>query len=132
MMETRLLCFVLVFCVALLATPGCRSTGQVEIDETANGGDVVLNAGDTLVLRLESNPTTGYGWEIAEVDETILREAYHEYEAESSDLVGSGGHEIWRFQTQSSGSTTLLLEYKRPWEEGVEPEKTFSVHVVVR
>ncbi|NIN66503.1 MAG: peptidase inhibitor I42 [Anaerolineae bacterium] len=131
-MRTTFLCCVLLASAVLLATPGCRSTGRVEIDEADNGGEVVLNVGDTFLLSLESNPTTGYGWEIAEIDQGILREASHEYEAESSDLVGSGGHEIWRFDALAAGSTTLQLEYRRPWEEGVEPEKTFSVQVVVR
>jgi inhibitor of cysteine peptidase len=104
----------------------------VEIDEAENLGEVVLSAGDTLLLSLESNPTTGYAWEIAEIDQSILREASHEYEAEASGLVGSGGHEIWRFDALAAGRTTLQLEYRRPWEEGVEPEKTFCVRVVVR
>lgn len=132
MMRTTFLCFVLLMSAVLLASPGCRSTGRVEIDEADNGVDVVLNGGDSLLLSLESNPTAGYGWEIAEIDQSILREASHEYEAESSDLVGSGGREIWRFDALAAGSTTLQLEYRRPWEEGVEPEKTFSVQVVVR
>ena len=132
MMRTTFLCFVLLVSAVLLATPGCRSTGRVEIDEADNRGEVVLNVGDTLLLSLESNPTTGYGWEIAEIDQSILREASHEYEVESSDLVGSGGREIWRFDALAAGSTTLQLKYTRPWEEGVEPEKIFSVQVVVR
>lgn len=131
-MTKRFLCLVPSICVVLLAAPGCRSTGQVEIDDTDSGGEVVLNVGDTLLLSLESNPTTGYGWDITEIDQTILQETQHEYEAESPSLVGSGGREMWRFQAQGSGSAALRLEYKRPWEEGVEPEKMFSVQVVVR
>ena len=131
-MRTTFLCLVLLVSAVLLASPGCRSTGRVEIDEADNQGEVVLNVGDTLLLSLESNPTTGYGWQIAQIDQSILREAGHEYEAESSDLVGSGGREIWRFDALAAGSTTLQLEYTRSWEEGVEPEKTFSIRVVVR
>jgi inhibitor of cysteine peptidase len=132
MVRTTFLCLVLLVSAVLLASPGCRSTGRVEIDEADNRGEVVLNVGDTLLLSLESNPTTGYGWQISEIDQRMLREASHEYEAEASGLVGSGGREIWRFGALAAGRTTLQLEYRRPWEEGVEPEKTFSVQVVVR
>ena len=47
-------------------------------------------------------------------------------------LVGAGGWEIFRFKALSTGQTSLKLVYHRPWEEGVEPLKTFSLQVVVR
>lgn len=104
----------------------------MKIGDTDDGRQVALEVGQTLVLSLDSNPTTGYQWEITELDEGILKQTGHEYEADQPVLVGSGGKEVWRFQAQSSGSTTLSLGYRRSWEEGVEPIQTFSVEVVVR
>lgn len=118
--------------VALFAAAGCGSGGEVKIGDTDNGGQVALEVGQTLVLSLESNPTTGYQWQIAELDEAILKQTDYEYEADQPVLVGSGGKEVWRFQAQSSGSTTLSLGYKRSWEEGVEPIQAFTVEVLVR
>ena len=103
----------------------------MKISAEDNGGQVTLEVGQTLVLTLASNPTTGYEWEIAEIDEAILKETHHEYKADWPVLIGSGGKEIWRFQAQSSGSTTLSLEYRRSWEKA-EPIETFGVEVVVR
>jgi len=118
--------------VVLFAAAGCRSSGRVEIADTDNGSQVGLEVGETLGLSLESNPTTGYRWEVSELDQSILVETYHEYEADSPAITGSGGREIWRFQAQRPGSTTLRLEYRRPWEEDVEPFQTFNVEGVVR
>lgn len=118
--------------VALFAAAGCGSGGEVKIGDTDDGGQVPLEVGQTLVLSLDSNPTTGYQWEITELDEAILKQTGHEYEADQPVLIGSGGKEVWRFQAQSPGSTTLSLGYRRSWEEGVEPIQTFSVEVVVR
>ncbi len=104
----------------------------MKIDDTDNGSQVVLEVGQTLVLSLDSNPTTGYQWQIVELDEAILEQTDYDYEADQPALAGSGGKEVWRFQARSSGSTTLSLGYRRSWEEGVEPIQTFSVEVVVR
>lgn len=130
--KMRVSCLPLLAGVLLFAGAGCRSSGQTEIVGADNGSQVALQVGKTLALSLESNPTTGYGWEIAELDQSILSETYHEYEADSPALPGSGGREIWRFKALRSGSMTLRLEYRRPWEEGVEPIEVFSVQVVVQ
>ena len=118
--------------VALFAAAGCGSGGEVKIGDTDNASQVPLEVGQTLVLSLDSNPTTGYQWEITELDEAILKQTGHEYEADQPVLIGSGGKEVWRFQAQSSGSTTLSLGYKRSWEERIEPIQTYSVEVAVR
>ena len=44
--------------------------GQVNIDASYNGQEVTIDAGKILVLILESNPTTGFSWELSEpIDE---------------------------------------------------------------
>ena len=35
-----------------------------------NGQTITIKTGDQLVLSLESNPTTGFDWELLEVDES--------------------------------------------------------------
>jgi len=109
---------------------------EVNVDEGDADSQVELEQGQVLVVTLESNPTTGYGWEVAENQESIL-EQIGEAEFKQSDtggppLVGAGGWEIFRFKAISAGQMTLQLVYRRPWEEGVEPLKTFSLQVVVR
>ena len=109
---------------------------EVHVDENDDGSQVELEQGRILVVTLESNPTTGYRWEVAENQESIL-EQMGEAEFKQSDtggppLVGAGGWEIFRFKAISVGQTSLKLVYHRPWEEGVEPVKTFSLQVVVR
>ncbi len=46
-------------------------------------------------------------------------------------LVGAGGRESFDFKAVHPGQTTLKLIYRRPWEEGVEPLRTFALHVAV-
>ena len=108
---------------------------EINIDEDDDGSQVELEQGQVLVVTLESNPTTGYGWEVIETQESIL-EQMGEAEFKPSDegeppTVGAGGWEIFRFKAISAGQMTIQLVYRRSWEEGVEPINTFSIEVVV-
>ena len=100
-----------------------------------NGEQVQLASGQVLEVTLESNPTTGYSWEVSDVDGTVLSQVgeaeFREAPKESEEMVGVGGTETLRFSS-AAGETTLTLVYHRPWEEDVDPLETFTVEVVVR
>jgi inhibitor of cysteine peptidase len=125
---------LLTLLMALTMATGC-SPQQREVKATVddNGHEMQLKKGQTLVVTLEGNPTTGYSWEAAEpLDEQVLRQVGEaEFKAES-DLVGAGGVQILRFEAVNAGQTTLKLVYHRPWEKDVEPLETYSIQVVVR
>jgi len=85
----------------------------------ANGpaGEVMLRVGDTYEVSLESNPTTGYRWEVGfEFDDRLLELVEQSYEPDSS-LVGGGGHETFIFQALGPGRVEFGLIYKRPSED---------------
>jgi inhibitor of cysteine peptidase len=108
------------------------SRSEVYLDREEDGSRVELSAGQVLAISLESNPTTGYRWEVAEADDGILRQVGEAEFQPQSDLIGAPGVEILRFEAAATGQTTLDLVYHRPWEKGVEPLETFSVEVTVR
>ena len=101
-----------------------------------NGGQVDLKVGGTLVVKLESNPTTGYSWEVGAIDPSIIKgmgdAEYAKSDTGETPLVGSGGAETWRFQAVNEGQTSLEMVYRRPWEQDVNPEKTFSLSINVQ
>lgn len=110
--------------------------GEVLLDAGDDGTQLALDVGQVLVVTLASNPTTGYSWQVAEGLGPVLVQvgevAYREAPQEGTPLVGAGGTETFRFEAQGAGQTRLVLEYRRPWEETVEPEETFAVDVVAR
>jgi inhibitor of cysteine peptidase len=116
--------------------PAEGPAGEVVLRAEDDGGEVALAVGQTLVVTLASNPTTGYGWQVAEGPGPVLAQVgeavYQEAPQEGTPLVGVGGTETFRFEGKDAGQTTLRLEYRRPWEEGVDPVETFTVAVVVR
>jgi predicted secreted protein/N-acetylneuraminic acid mutarotase len=111
------------------------SAETVEVNEDNDGGLIELELGKLLVVTLESNPSTGYRWELLEDNESILKQfgqaEFKSPETSEPPMVGAGGWEIFRFKAVSAGQMTLELVYHRSWED-VEPLKTFSIQVVVR
>ena len=108
---------------------------EVHVDASYSGETVTLAVGDSLIVTLESNASTGYEWSLADnSDESVLQEAGHEYvapEPTGTPVVGAGGEEVWTFTALSAGTSTISMEYVRPWEEDTEPADTFTLTVVV-
>ena len=77
-------------------------------------------------ITLESNPTTGYSWTV-DFDSHFLTQENAGYVGSRPGLVGSGGQQIFTFMPIRIGKTTLSAVYKRPWENIVADEKTFSI-----
>src|SRR5258705_455600 len=64
------------------------------ITESDANGAVVLNAGQELVVRLSSNPTTGYRWTLAtDADAVLALAATPKYQRDrvAEGMVGTGG-----------------------------------------
>ena len=67
------------------------------------------------LLRLPSNPSTGYSWFLPECPPQ-LKYLGSRTEALPADApCGRGTYEEWSFT--ASGSCTLVMQYKRPWED---------------
>jgi predicted secreted protein len=98
-------------------------------------GRVTVVLGQVFTVTLESNPSTGYRWEWVDHQDSIVEQMgeaqFKPRETGDPPLVGAGGWESSDFKAVHQGQMTLKLVYRRPWEEGVEPLKTFSLHVTV-
>ena len=125
--------FIVVVLLTTIIAAGCGPTGEVRLDMADNGRQIEVEVDQTLVISLESNPTTGFSWELIEFEDPILQSMGEaEFQpSESNEVVGAGGTEIFRFKTVGKGQTTLTLVYRRPWEEGVDPIETFRLNVTV-
>lgn len=129
-MKAKLILVISMLVMSSLALSGCGPPGEVVLADGDDGREITLQRGQPLVIRLEGNPTTGYTWEVAEVDASVLRQVGEaEFESES-DLPGSGGMQTLRFEAVDTGETTLLLVYHRPFETE-DPLETFSLDVTV-
>ncbi len=122
---------LLLMAMVLAAISGCSSSTAVALEAKDNGRQIELQKGQTLVINLEGNPSTGYTWEPVDLEGAIVRQVGEtEFHAES-DLVGAPGTQTLRFEALKAGQMDLRLVYHRPWETGVEPLQTFTVHLTV-
>ncbi len=101
--------------------------------------DAVMNAavGKELTVTLGSNPTTGFGWsEYPDIsDETIVEQTSHMYvgkDYETPPPPGTSGEEVWTFKALKKGTTSIYLEYSRPWVEEEIGEWTVTITVNIR
>ena len=125
--------FVVVLMNACAPVEPGESVEGGEIDESNNGGRFELVMGEILAVRLPSNPSTGYGWEIDELDESILQqmgEADFESSVPDDPPPGTGGWSIFRFEAIGEGESELRLIYHRPWTDD-PPDSIYTVQVVV-
>ena len=125
--------FLTAFLVLIVSVSACSSGANGRSLTAENAGQTFeMNVGEPFSVELEGNPSTGYTWEVADMDTAVLKQVGEtEFETES-DLVGASGVLILRFEAIGSGETELNLVYHRPWEEDVPPEETFEVSVVVK
>lgn len=135
MRRERYVCLsgLLTVLVLALMVNACSQSGgaTVTLGAQDNGRTLELSNGDTLIVGLEGNPTTGFSWEVEAVDDAVLApQGDADYTASETGLVGSGGIFAFTFKAARKGQTQLQLVYHRSWEE-TAPADTFDVKVVV-
>jgi len=92
------------------------------------GDSIAVKAGDTFVIALTANPTTGYSWSAAANPNARYDSSK---QVTGSTLPGAGGTQQLTFTATASGSSTLVLSYSRPFEPGVPPVQTESFPLTV-
>ena len=87
-----------------------------------------------ITVVLCSNPTTGFQWsELAEIgDVLVVEQVDHEFTPPAAGTAGASGKDTWTFKSLKKGTTTISMEYSRPWEGGEKAEWTYVLTVVVK
>lgn len=96
----------------------------------ASNATASASAGGSFSVALDSNPTTGYSWQVKRIDGSMARLVLDEYMPASSSALGAGGKQVLTFQALKQGTTTIELQYVRPWEPD-NPVRTYSINVIV-
>ena len=123
----------LVGLVSLSACATAPSAKQVSVDATYSGKQVQTTVGDTVVVTLDSNPSTGFKWELAKLSDTdVLKMADNKYEGPDKAMPGAGGKEVWIFKALAPGTSAVRMEYSRPWAGGEKAVQVFDLTVAVK
>ena len=113
--------------VCLLALTACNTFNEMDA-----GNTVTAEFNHNFDVQLDSNPTTGYQWQLARHDAKFVQMVGTPQFTPKSVRIGGSGVETFTFKALAKGKTTLDFEYLRPWEKGVAPAKTYSITVQIK
>lgn len=90
---------------------------------------IITSQQPVFIIKLKSNPTTGYSWFLRDYCSKIIVPVKHRFEAsQDKKLVGAPGFELWEFHVKPDGfvvpqQTQIRFVYTRPWESGGEAKQ---------
>lgn len=117
-----------VFATAVLMVACSAGTA---LDGDDSGSEVRVASGNTIEVTLESNASTGYRWVIAEGSPEFLTLVEAGYEEPDTDRVGAPGEQVFVFSANDGGAGILRLEYVRPFDDPIIPERVVEFIVIV-
>ena len=104
-------------------------SGAVDATEADAGAEFALVTGDTLVVRMPANPTTGYDWRVVSTNDTLLPAAGDPVNAISSDLIGAGGVYTFRFLAKAAGEAAVQIGEFAPGAD--DPDQTLDFNATI-
>jgi inhibitor of cysteine peptidase len=110
-----------------------KAVPTVVLSERDSGTDIDLTSNALLIVKLNSNPSTGYSWTVTGDPSPLkLQKTSFRKNTNKSGIMGASGTATFQLSANSSGIATLTLVYRRSWEYNMPPMKTFTVRVNVR
>lgn len=98
----------------------------VTITQMQNQSTVHVARGTLFNISLQSNPSTGYSWNLGPFDSYILRQqGQPRFESYARGVPGAMGNQIFSFRARNFGGTTVRFAYSGPMG-GVPPAQTFT------
>lgn len=134
-MKTPKFVLLLMLMLTGMVMTGCGKADEVYLTADQLNGIFAMNKGETLVIELPANPSTGYAWEVENLDTTIFEQIGDiEFVQESKEepVVGAPETQIIRLKAVASGQTTLNIIYHRSFEPAVPPLETKWLDVDVK
>ena len=116
---------LIILAVILITFTSCSSSANAS---TQDASPANLGSGQVMLLRFETNPSTGFDWDFVALtgDEYGIIELNNQaYESSGNgELMGAGGYSTYRFIAKKKGPQRLTFTYERSWEGG---EKAYDV-----
>jgi inhibitor of cysteine peptidase len=90
---------------------------------------IQARVGEEFVITLQSNPSTGYRWMLADSLDPMLRLQAQTYVPQQPVRPGSGGHQRLTFTALAAGETTIRLRYQRHVQRSAPRRAEFRVRI---
>ena len=107
-------------------------TFEIGATSESHATSMTASAGQNFTVTLDSNPSTGYQWEVSSIaNNELVRLISSEFVESDSGLIGAPGKQTLTFQALKEGKTTVVLGYVRPWEKE-NPVDTYIIQLTIR
>jgi inhibitor of cysteine peptidase len=108
----------------------CGAAPDPPADATTTA--ISASVGVPFSITLDSNPTTGYSWDLTtQLDADVVDLLHHSYQRDGGPRPGAGGTEIWTFDPLCAGFTTIVLRYRRPWEPNDPSDRQVAYDIFI-
>lgn len=96
--------------------------------------DIEITRPGSLIVKLGSNPTTGYEWgeAVNSAPAVIVQTSYEFVGPEDTGMVGAGGTDVLVFDSLTAGAATIKMSYGQPWDGGEKDAFTLTINVTVK
>ncbi len=129
----------LLFIVSVLDLSACAGKSEpkdqpAELQVSDPSKQLEAAVGNEFKIIIDSNPSTGYHWELVnELDKSSVEFVAKDYRGSGEDTMpGSGGVDVWMFKAVAAGETHITLGYYSPSNDPVEPQQTVTFTVTVK
>jgi|GEM_PF-515942 len=95
-------------------------------------GETTIDAkvGERFSIELASNPSTGFEWTATVAEPAVVTLNGGSYLAPDEQIPGAGGYERFSFTAAAAGTTTITVEYRRPFDPAGQPAAETAVYTV--
>lgn len=83
------------------------------LDQSADGREIELAAGQEFELTLDENPTTGFRWRVTADGSPACALVKDEFRAPDEGRPGQGGSHVWQFRADRAGQGRIEMSYAR-------------------
>jgi len=91
----------------------------VTLTENNNQKHIEIHVDDIIQIHLDESPTTGYRWEITELNTNDMRVISQDFKLHSNSGVGGGGKKMIQLKVLRKVSGRIKLENRQPWSGDV-------------
>lgn len=102
---------------------------MIVIRQADAGQYFTAHTGDMIEIMLEENPSTGYLWEVMEIDHNILDPSESSFFSGGDAIVGKAGTRKFQFEVKAPGETVISFRLNRPWENEADAIEQFQVTI---
>ncbi|NEO58307.1 MAG: protease inhibitor I42 family protein [Okeania sp. SIO3B5] len=107
-----------------------NSSATITATDFDNNQEIRVAKDDIFVVRLRTNPASGYSWQIVSNNPNQLKLLDNSISGDGNQTApGGSAYQVFRFQVASEGTSVLELQYRRP--EETTPKETYRIGVQI-